>query len=116
MAKLEIDKIHPIDKSHWDEAFPWLCCICGSVRKRRAEALKESMIASGLLSAKTMMPERKPYMGGDSLYWQGLDVLNENGDRKSLPNELQRLDEMREREKDRKKELDKDKDYFGDPF
>jgi len=42
--------------------------------------------------------------------------MNQDGVRTKMPNENKRLDEMRNREEDRKKELKKDVKHFGDPF
>jgi hypothetical protein len=35
MALLLVDDLHPINGSFYDVSFPWLCCLCGSVRKWR---------------------------------------------------------------------------------
>jgi hypothetical protein len=35
MAKIEIEKLHPIYETHYDIAFPWLCCCLGWWRKRK---------------------------------------------------------------------------------
>jgi hypothetical protein len=50
------------------------------------------------------------------LQWEGLENYDDNGVRKKLPNDLKRLDEMRDLEIERKKDLKKDIEHFGDPF
>ena len=91
MAQMLIDEQHPIAKTPYDIAFPWLCCFCGCIRKCRAhdnEVKKEE----------------------NNLKQSLLDNLNI-----PLSKEAKKLRAMEKKKAQRNKEFDKDMQGV-DPF
>ena len=71
MAKLEIEKLHPIMDAGWEISFPWLCCLVGKYKNYQKKKEEEIMLASGVQRKKTVRikPEE---LDGASLRWEGL--------------------------------------------
>ena len=71
---------------------------------------------AGIVEKSEPLRKANTFKRAELMRFAGLDVLDDNGQRKRLPDDTRRYETMKEREEDRKNELKKDIEHFGDPF